>query len=124
MTNVSKIDFARVQTLMDVVHQVTVVAPRCTAILAAAMDELNALNDIAQKEREEIGKQRLAAEQEAAARLNEETREREEKERMANEAKPKPVPPTPQFTVRPGEPVADEVTREAQDPDSVVNRRV
>lgn len=40
----SDIDFERVNILMQVVHNVATIAPRCTHILGAAMDELNAID--------------------------------------------------------------------------------
>lgn len=65
----SKIDFERAAALMDVVQKVAGVAPSYSALSSAAMNELKEMNDIAAEEAAELGRQRLKAEQEEAAKL-------------------------------------------------------
>ena len=76
------IDFERAANLMDVVQKVASVAPAYTAISSVAMMELKEYNEAAQAYLNELGKQRLEAEQEAAAEL--------EAARVANESQPEP----------------------------------
>lgn len=76
------IDFERAANLMDVVQKVASVAPAYTALSGVAMGELKKYNETAQEYLNELGKERLAAEQEAAAEA--------EQARLASE--PKPIP--------------------------------
>lgn len=88
---VSKIDFARASLLLDVVQKQASAAPQYMAIGSSAMNELKEMQDAASEEHAELGRQRLKAEQEEAARLT----------RQAQEQTDKPVKP---INVKPGEP--------------------
>lgn len=62
MAHKSDIDFDRVNVLMQVVHNVATIAPRCTHILGAAMDELNAIDG----EQQVVVRDKAAADAKAA----------------------------------------------------------
>lgn len=64
------IDFGRAAALMDVVQKVASVAPTYTSLSGVAMMELKEMNEQAMEFLSELGRQRLAAEQQAAADLN------------------------------------------------------
>lgn len=64
------IDFGRAAALMDVVQKVANVAPTYTSLSGVAMMELKEMNEQAMEFLSELGRQRLAAEQQAAADLN------------------------------------------------------
>lgn len=102
------IDYGRIATLLDVVQKIATIAPRHTYISGMAMDEINALNDEAKEWVVEEGKQKLAREQEAAARINADNAA--ENERLA----PKVIPAKSFETVAPGQPVSDRVKAEAE----------
>lgn len=100
----------RAGMLLDVVQKVASVAPAYTAISSIAMAELKEMNDDAQRHLDQLGRDRLKAEQEAAARVNEENRIAMEKqakidaeiaERTAVSNVVRPI------TIMPGEPVSD-----------------
>lgn len=105
----SEIDFDRAAVLLNVVEKVAGVVPQYMAISSAAMNELKEMQDIASEEHAELGRQRLQAEQEEAARLTQEAQaqadkqiEFEAKQREIAEAKAKQsVKP---INVTPGEP--------------------
>lgn len=71
----SEIDFDRAAVLLDVVQKVAGVAPQYMAISSAAMNELKEMQDIASEEHAELGRKRLQAEQEEAARLTQEAQD-------------------------------------------------
>lgn len=64
------LDFERAATLLDVVQKVASIVPAYTALSGVAMGELRKYNDTAQEYLNELGRERLKAEQEAAAELN------------------------------------------------------
>lgn len=76
------INFERAANLLDVVQKVATIAPAYTALSSVAMGELKEYNETAQEYLNELGRERLMAEQEAAAEL--------EQERLASE--PKAIP--------------------------------
>lgn len=118
-----KIDYARAAYLMDVVAKVTTVAPRCTSLLASAMDELFAMDHEVAKEREAMANERLKSEQEAVARIAEKNRQQAEYDAMRlteeekNRLRSGPVP-SPALQLMPGQPVAPVVQAEVKDPGS------
>lgn len=69
------IDFERATILMDAVHKITTVAPRHTALLGMAMEELNAMQAAAADYLHVKGQEDLHASQEAKAKLNAATAE-------------------------------------------------
>lgn len=69
------INFERAANLMDVVQKVATVAPTYTALSSVAMMELKEYNEAAQAYLNELGQQRLEAEQEAAATLKAQSEE-------------------------------------------------
>lgn len=83
------IDFEHAANLMDVVQKVASVAPAYTALSGVAMMELKEYNEAAQAYLNELGRQRLEAEQEAHAAA--------ERERLASEPKTIPATDSPQF---------------------------
>lgn len=64
------IDFGRAAVLMDTVHKITTVAPRHTALLGMAMEELNEMQGRAAEYLHIKGQEDLAASRDAAAKLN------------------------------------------------------
>lgn len=123
------INFERAALLMDAVQKQAHVAPAFTALSGVAMAELKEYNDVAQQYLNELGRQRLAEEQAAAARINAEA------ERQSRDNQPKTIPgqdipsarrvPTPM----PGEPVDERIDQETDvpqfpDDESTVARRV
>lgn len=127
MSDKSKVDinFERAALLMHVVSEVAHVAPAYTALSGVAMAELKEYNDVAQQYLNELGRQRLAEEQAAAARINAEA------EKQSRDNQPKAIPantlrvPTPM----PGGPIdsrIDQATDVPQFPEdeSTVARRV
>lgn len=103
----SKIDFERAAALMDVVQKVANVVPTFTALSGAAMTELKEMNDVAQKEANELGARRLKEEQERAAVLNAKAQDeadrqaRQDAHEKAIDNNRQPVKP---INVKPGEP--------------------
>lgn len=119
------IDFERAAVLMDVVQKVATVAPAYTALSGVAMGELKEYNDVAQQYLNELGRQRLAEEQAAAAKINAEA----EKQSRANQPKAIPANTLRVPTPMPGEPVDSRIDQETDvpqfpDDESTVTRRV
>lgn len=111
------IDFERAANLMDVVQKVASVTPTYTALSSVAMMELKEYNNAAQEYLTEIGKQRLAEEQAAAAELAEHNRKamedqaKTEAEIRDRTAASRTAPPT----IMPGQPVPQQVQVAAGD---------
>lgn len=114
MADDPNIDFDRLQTLLDVVHKLSTIAPSKTALIAMAMAEIHKCHLDADKFLQAEGKERLAAEQEAANRLNAERRAMEEN------TPPLSRPPEKNLTVVPGEPLDPEIIQETDEPGSIV----
>lgn len=116
MAEIPNIDFEHAATLMDVVQKVASVAPAYMAISSVAMAELKEMNEEAQAYLNQLGQERLQAEQEAAAELNRQNleaakeNERAEAEIAKRTAASNAVKP---ITVMPGEPVPDVVREHA-----------
>lgn len=106
------IDFERAAVFMDVVQKVAHVAPAYTALSGVAMGKLKEYNDVAQTYLNELGKQRLAEEQAAAARINEEVA------KQAKENQPKAIPANALQlkSPMPGEPVDPAIEQETDTP--------
>lgn len=107
------IDFTRAIELMDTVQKQASVAPQCMAIGSLAMMELKEMNEEAQESLNELGRQRLKAEQDAAAELNAKAQaDAEEQARIDAEraATPPQIP-----SIMPGEPVPQKVQIAAGD---------
>lgn len=124
MTKATDIDYARANVLMELVHNVATIAPRQTALLGLAMEELNAMHETAVGILRERGEAKLKEEQDAAARINEANREKAEAEAKAEaDRQPKVILATnfTPVTASPGQPVAPIVTQEAEEPGSVVD---
>lgn len=115
MTDHIDIDFARAAILMDVVQKQTTVVPRYMALSSVALGELNDMNDIAQQYLNDLGQERLKAEQEAAAELNRRNLEAAQEHERANAeiAKRTAASRTQPITVMPGEPVPNVVREQA-----------
>lgn len=109
MADTPDLDFERAATLMDVVQKVAAIAPAYMAISSLAMVELKEMNIEAQQYLDDLGKERLAKEQEAAARLNRQSLE--EAVRTAPRAIPANAPQL--RTPMPGEPVDPIIQHEA-----------
>lgn len=113
----SQIDFARAAVLMDVVQKVAGVAPAYSAISSAAMNELKEMNDVASEEHAELGRLRLKAEQEEAARLTQQAQDQAD-EQAKHDAKQKAIEdarnrqPVKPINVKPGEPDELEETKQ------------
>lgn len=103
MAEYHNIDFANAATLMDVVQKVASVSPAYMALSGVAMMELKEMNEEAQAYLNELGAERLKAEQDAAAKLNAESQAQAE----ANQ--PRAIPANQLRSVTPGEPVPDDV---------------
>lgn len=105
----SKINFEHAAMLLDVVQKVASVAPQYTALSSAAMNELKEMQDVAAQEQVELGRQRLKAEQEEAARIDAHNQKAAD-EQAAAEAKQKAIAdaknrnPVKPINVKPGEP--------------------
>lgn len=115
----SNIDFGRAATLMDVVQKVASVVPAYTALSSAAMNELKEMQDVALEEQMELGRQRLKAEQEEAARITEHNQAAADEQAKA-EAKQKAIAdarnrnPVKPINVKPGEPDELEALKQRQ----------
>lgn len=117
----SKIDFERVAMLLDVVQKVASVAPQYMAISSAAMNEVKEMQDVAAEEAAELGRQRLKAEQEEAARITEHNQKAAD-EQVDAEAKQKAIVdaknrnPAKPINVKPGEPDELEAIKQQGEP--------
>lgn len=104
----------RAAMLLDVVQKVASVAPAYTALSSIAMAELKEMNEDAQQHLNELGQQRLKAEQEAAAELNRRNQEAaDEQARIDAEIAGRTIASRTQpITVMPGEPVPNAVSEQ------------
>lgn len=130
MAEIPNIDFGRAATLMDVVQKVAGVAPAFTALSSVAMGELKEMNEAAQEYLNELGRERLRAEQEAAAKLNAENQAAaEEQARIDEDRRRQQAVAVKPITVMPGEPnPLPEIEKRQEsmepDPEAPVVRRV
>lgn len=121
--NPHDIDFDRVAKLLDTVQKQASVAPQYMAISSLAMMEIKEINEQAQEYLNDLGKERLRAEQEAAAELNRQNQEAAEKQakidrEIAERTAASRVAP---ITVMPGEPVPNVVREQAGEIDLVTD---
>lgn len=103
MPEYHNIDFEHASALMDVVQKVASVSPAYMALSGVAMMELKEMNVVAQDYLNELGKERLKAEQDAAAKLNADAQAQAEADR------PRTATANQLRSVTPGEPVTDDV---------------
>lgn len=115
MTDKPNIDFTRVGILLDVVHKLSTVAPSKTALIGLAMEEIHQAQMDAEDYLKASAKEKLAVEQEAAARIN----AKNQAEASRNQPKAIPAETFKPVTVVPGEPVDPAVVQEADDPGSI-----
>lgn len=113
--NSHDIDFDRVAKLLDAVQKQASVAPQYMAISSLAMMEIKEINEQAQEYLNDLGKERLRIEQEAAAELNRQNQEAADKQakidrEIAERTAASRVAP---ITVMPGEPVPNIVREQA-----------
>lgn len=113
------IDLDRVAQLLDIVQKQASVAPQYMAISSIAMMEVKEINEEAQQYLNELGQERLKAEQEAAAELNRQNQLAAEQHERDNAeiAKRTAASRTQPLTVMPGEPVPNVVREQAGETD-------
>lgn len=109
------IDLDRVAQLLDIVQKQASVAPQYMAISSIAMMEVKEINEEAQQYLNDLGQERLKAEQEAAAELNRRNQLAAEQHERDNAeiAKRTAASRTQPITVMPGEPVPNVVREQA-----------
>ena len=117
------INFERAKTLMDLIHQITVVSPRSVNLLGIAAEELNNMEDEAKKELAEVAKVKADELVAATERVNVARRE-QEAERVRQEKtnipqvghvnlQSQPIQPV---QIMPGEPINPLILAEAAHP--------
>lgn len=109
------IDLDRVAQLLDIVQKQASVAPQYMAISSIAMMEVKEINEEAQRYLNDLGQERIRAEQEAAAELNRQNQLAAEQHERDNAeiAKRTAASRTQPITVMPGEPVPNVVREQA-----------
>lgn len=109
----NNLDFDRIAQLLDIVQKQASVAPQYTALGSLAMMEIKEMNEEAQQYLNDLGQERLRAEQEAAAELNQRNQEAMEESARANAEIAERTASTQKIIVMPGEPVPNAVREQA-----------